>query len=229
MADGSFIGNRLKLGLSIKDYNLLEKFYKFIDSDNSIRHNNISCEFSVMDSYTIPLLREKFGINPRKTYYPPKTLLWMEPDLMYSFIIGFIDGDGSIGYQYKRSDVSLRIKIHKNWLYILNEISVFLSKKSNVPIVKAKINNQGYANINLTNHILLKSLKNKILELKLPYLKRKWDVIDENHINKNEQAKINLENVKHLMSLEYSNKMISEKLDMKPATIYMIQKRNGLK
>lgn len=229
MADGTLVGNRLKIGLSIKDEDLLNRLYKFLGCTNSIYKTDISCEFSIMDSYTIPLLRNKFDINQRKTYNPPKSLLWMDDDLLYSFIIGFIDGDGAILKQTNREDPNLRIKVHSNWLTILNEISMFVSTKANVNVVEARINNKGYANVNLSNHVLLKSLKKKALELKIPYLNRKWSLIDENHINKMEKSKINLNKVIELIKLGCSDKKIREVLGLKKSTLSLMKKRNGLR
>ena len=199
MADGCFHYNRLLIGLAIKDENLLIKFLNFLSCDNNIHSDNIKTVLTIMDTYSVPLLRQKFDINKRKTYNPPKNILWMEDDLLYSFIIGFIDGDGSILKQYRREDPILRIKIHSNWLNILNDITKFISDKAKVPVVLARINNQGYANVNLANHVLLKSIKNKVLELGLPYLKRKWSLIDINKINKMEKSKTLKSNIKKLL------------------------------
>lgn len=229
MADGSFVGNRLQFGLSIKDENLLGRFSHYIKCDNTIYKSGGKCEFSVMDSYSVPLLREKFDIQKKKTYNPPKTITWMEDDLLYSFIVGFIDGDGSITKQYKRNDAILRIKVHGNWLNILNDISKFISEKADVNTVKAKIDRDGYATINLGNHVLLKSLKSKTLELKLPVLSRKWSIIDLNHINKMERSKYNVRKVKEYMEKGYSNKIIMERLGLKDSTLSLLKKRNGLR
>jgi len=213
MADGTFVGNRLKIGLSIKDDDLLNRLYEFLECDNTIHTNDIKCEFSVMDSHSVPLLRDKFNIKSKKTYNPPKSLLWMKDDLLYSFIIGFIDGDGSIGKQYGREDCILRIKVHSNWLGILNEISEFISKKANVGTVKARINNQGYANINLGNHILLKSIKLKAKQLNVPYLNRKWSLINESHINKMEISKKQLRQLMYAINFEINDPNIQFNID----------------
>jgi len=229
MADGHFAGNRLVMGLSINDEDHLKKLYDFLECDNTIHKNHIGCGFSMMDSYTVPLLKTKFDINNRKTYNPPKSINWMENNLKYSFIVGFIDGDGSIIKQYKRKDPYLRIKVHSNWLHILNEIGFILSTDANVKHVEARINNQGYANINLANHILLKHLKRKVNKLKLPVLKRKWSLIDENHMNKNEVSTYRIEQVTIMMEEGLSNKIIRERLKLKKSTLSLLQKRNGLR
>lgn len=237
MADGTFVGNRLKVGLSIKDGDLLKKLHSFLGYDNPIHEYDIklnnklykTCVFQVMDTHSTPLLKTKFDIKPRKTYNPPKTLKWMEDDLLYSFIIGFIDGDGSITKQYNREDPLLRIKVHSNWLHILDEISYALSTDADVKVVKAKINSQGYANINLANHILLKRLKLRVIELKLPVLDRKWSLIDENYINKNEISEYRIKHVTAMMEAGFSNKRIREVLGLKKSALSNLQKRNGLR
>ena len=228
MADGCFHYNRLLIALAFQDENLLIKFLNFLSCDNNIHSDNIKTVLTIMDTYSVPLLRQKFDINKRKTYNPPKNILWMEDDLLYSFIIGFIDGDGSILKQYRREDPILRIKIHSNWLNILNDITKFISDKAKVPVVLARINNQGYANVNLANHVLLKSIKNKVLELGLPYLKRKWSLIDINKINKMEKSKTLKSNIKKLLKTGLSVNEISNKLNVKYITIYQAIKRNNL-
>jgi hypothetical protein len=229
MADGHFTKNRLTLGLSIKDENLLKALSTYLGFGSLIKTNKGSISFSVMDTKNVPLIRDKFNINNRKTYNPPNTIKWMSDDLLYSFIIGFIDGDGSIKKQTNREDVILRIKVHSNWFNIISEMSEFLSNKSETKTVKPKIDKEGYCNINLANHQLLKHIKSKAIELKLPYLSRKWSLVDETKINKMERATNLLSNVKRLMTLNYSNKMITEELGVSYSSLSNIQKRNGLR
>jgi len=229
MADGHFSENRLKIGLSSKDSEHLYKLWEYLGCHNVFYKDNTKCEFSIMDSKTVPLIKKKFDINQRKSYEPPKTINWIPSHLKYAFIIGFIDGDGSIVKQSGRDDALLRIKLHSSWLGILLEISQFISEDSNVKLVKPTINKQGYANLNLANNVVLKKLKNYTIEYNLPVLERKWVMIDENHTNKNEISKWRVEQVSEMMKMGMSNKEIREKLNLKKSTLSLLQKRNGLR
>lgn len=229
MADGTFVKNRFKLGISNKDHTHIEKLYNYLNCNNTLHVTETHSYFSIMDTKNVSQLKEKFDFNQSKTYYPPKTIKWMENDLLISFIIGFIDGDGSITKQYKRKDPILRIKLHSSWIHILDEISTFLCEKSKTPIIKSKINNQGYSQINLANHKLLKYLKKELIRLKIPHLERKWSLIDDNLINKTERSKINLEKVKVLLEKGYSDKLIREELNLKPSTLSLMISRNKLR
>jgi hypothetical protein len=229
MADGSFVGNRLKLGLSSKDNTHLKKLYKYLECENTIHEDNISCSFSIMDSHSVPLLKKKFDIKKKKTYNPPKTINWMVDYLKYAFIIGFIDGDGSIRKQHNREDVILRIKVHKNWFNIILEISTFISQGCNLEVVQPNNDKYGYVNINLANNILLKSLKNITIKYNLPVLNRKWSLINENYNNKNEIARFRVQQVTEMMKSGFTNKEIMEILNVKPSTLSNLKKRNGLR
>ena len=97
---------------------------------------------------------------------------------MFSLLIGFIDGDGTINKK------SIRIVSHKNWydnFIIFNNV---LSKGKN----KISLNNKtNLINIGTGNICLMKEIKQKAINLSLPFLKRKWDKIDLNKISKNEK------------------------------------------
>ncbi|NPV13032.1 MAG: hypothetical protein HPY57_14800 [Ignavibacteria bacterium] len=129
---------------------------------------------------------KKYNIQSNKTYNPPNLDSILD-DKLFSLIIGFIDGDGSITKQFKRKDAILRIKCHSSWVFILQKFLLHLYENYNGKIPSVKINNQGYACFNITNSIILKNIKNKCLELNLPILKRKWDNIDLSRISRMEK------------------------------------------
>jgi hypothetical protein len=98
-ADGNVCNNALKIGLSSKDAEHLEKFKVFLKSDHPIHiyypkvNGKIyeSCEISVhSDRVTADLL--KLNITPNKS----KTLLpaTLKSKYISSYILGIIDGDG---------------------------------------------------------------------------------------------------------------------------------------
>ena len=102
-------------------------------------HGQVICY--VKDSKIIPMIKEKYDIQyekykKSKTYNPPSLGIFknMSDDLFLSFLIGFIDGDGSI-YKSKKNGRSIIITSHKNWSPIL-EYWVYRLQK----IFKVKLN-----------------------------------------------------------------------------------------
>jgi len=208
MADGSFNGYRLVLELGLLDSKHLQKFAKFIAYNKVIKNNRLA----VMDTKPIKLLRKKFNIQNNKTIHPCNLTNIKDNNLFISWAIGFMDGDGGIYKQIGREDCQLKIKTHVSWKENLQLISNRLSKIAKVPPPVVRINSYGYATLNLCNSILLKYLKNKINELHLPILDRKWSLIDLNYISRVEQAKINLVLIKKLLSKNYKHKDIALKV-----------------
>lgn len=235
-ADGSISdNNRMTLVLSKKDSDHIKKFVSFIGGIHPIKDEKRydTCGIKIMDSYNVPYLSAKFDIKPRKTYNPPSihklNNVLSKSNLFYSFIIGFIDGDGCIHKQTGRADCGLIIKLHKSWVNILqyfsNRVCYNLQLKPNI----VHINKYGYAEVRFTNSIILKHLKRKGYELNLPWLDRKWGLIDTNYVSRIEQAVYNVNNVRKLANGGKKNKEMSQILKLSPSAITMIMKRNDIK
>lgn len=226
MADGSFIHNkRLSLSLAIKDKDHLLKFVEFIKFKGVVEENLIKCSIKVQDIKIVPKIMKKFSLVSNKTYNPPiLDFTYFERPLFLSLLAGFIDGDGNISHQNKRRDFFLRIKCHSSWLPILKQFETLIGDFN-----KCKINNQGYAIMAITNTSLLQDLKEKLLALNIPLMKRKWDIIDLKFVSKYTKAKIlNNKIVKELISNSLSYKELSIKYNTSIANIYQIKKRNNL-
>jgi hypothetical protein len=188
MADGHIHNNnRLKITLSIKDTDHLNKFKNFIKYEHDLSfgnndgHDNVT--INIMDMKYVKLLCEKFNIKQNKTYNECDIKSVKEKNLLLSLIVGFIDGDGSIKNQNKRKDFQLRVKCHKNWFnnleYILYSIQRITNEKCDTEVKYTK--DKRYALFSITSTSVLKKLKKEVLELNIPFMKRKWDVINENY------------------------------------------------
>lgn len=105
-ADGSISKNEYKfeLNLSAKDLDHMNKFKIFIKSkaktriDTTKGENYPICRFSVRNKHLWESLNEK-GCVPNKTLilqFPNKNI-FANKDLVYDFIRGYFDGDGSLG------------------------------------------------------------------------------------------------------------------------------------
>jgi hypothetical protein len=167
MADGSFnSSNQIRINLSVKDLEHLRTFCKYIGYDVNLKKPSVKVNYKSIKVW----LEETFKISYRKTY-EPCDLSKMKNDSLFSFIIGFIDGDGHIS---KRG--CLCIKCHSTWLnnliYMINELSYGVYNKG-------IINSEGLSYISLTSKEILFDIKLKIIKLGLPVLNRKWDRVTQ--------------------------------------------------
>lgn len=220
LADGSF--NKLdRLRFRIKDSDHLKLFGKFINYKGKEKEG-VSC----MDHLLVPKLVEKFKISHVKTYVPC-SLDWIkDTDLLISLIVGFIDGDGCIN-SLKRGDYQINIKCHSSWLNNLTFIGLIVSRLAGTPEIEAQIS-RGYALLSICNFQTIKFLKNKVKELSLPVLLRKWNRIDCTHSNRIEKAQKNLELAKELLAQGFAKWEICEKLGIRQSTLSAMFKRKGV-
>lgn len=232
MADGyiNHDNKRIKLTLSNKDRNHLEKFCKFIESNNLRefeKNNKKYAEICVKDNFYVNKIINKYGFNPRKTYNPidENFLKNLDNNKFYSFLIGFIDADGSILKDHRREEFKLSIKLHASWQNILKIISKRICEDINIDIKKVIIGKCGYARVVFNNFIILKHLKKKIVELNIPFMERKWDIIDINRITRNELSAINRDKIKTLLIKNLSIKDISEDVGLNYKLTWQIIKK----
>lgn len=104
----------LSFGLAAKDKIILENFIKDTNSENVIREyksNSKDCvALQITSEQFCKDLFINFNITPNKslTLSPPENLT---NELKDAFIIGYIDGDGSIGLYKSKKQKSLQISI----------------------------------------------------------------------------------------------------------------------
>ncbi len=189
MADGQ-IDNKgqLIVALSIKDKNHLEKLSNFLDVktheyiSNSSYGNFPYCRMSCQDVFYGKKILKKFGLNGKaKTYNPPKKLIFEDKQFL-SFLLGFIDGDGTFS-NYDNNCNMIRIELHSSWLNILKFFELELMKLGIINITTG-INKRGFSYIKIYKHQNLKLLKEFGLRYNLPILDRKWKSININRILK---------------------------------------------
>lgn len=188
MADGHFTEKRIVLKLAKKDKKHLLKFGNFIKCKIKLKKTRknkklIAYGISAMDYKIVPLIRKRFSIVNNKTYNPCNISSIRNNDLFLSLFIGFFDGDGSVCQPSERIYYSLRIKCHSSWFDNLQLFSNRICKLVNISPNKSRINKQGYVEIAWSKSSLLIYLKNKIKELNLPVLQRKWGKINLKGLN----------------------------------------------
>lgn len=174
---GKFI--RLSFGQKISDIEILNAFKVYINSDFPIKTNTKFAKFEITDiSCWIPYLKFYYNLQENnKTYIKSYNL--NSPNLIniehkLSYIIGYIDGDGSISNK----------KVLRLGFYGTKDILTWISKtlfeiedqqKYQNP-AKVSKGNGGYS-ISYTYQRARKIIE-KLKEIKISYrLNRKWNVI----------------------------------------------------
>lgn len=223
LADGTILNDeRIKIILSTKDINHLEKFKNYIKGIKITIYDKM-CLVSLQNKEICPKICEKFEIRPKKTYNPPNFNLYsFNKELIFSLIIGIIDGDGNISRVYKREDSNLRIHLHKSWLNNLIFIENFIYDYFLINKEKtySRIGNDGYSILTISNNILLKKIKKECLRLNLPIMKRKWDNIDEDRLTRQEKYIIVKDDILKLQTDGFKNSDIIKKLKISKRTFY---------
>jgi len=180
LADGCFDVGRKSISLEIskKDENHLDKFIKFLNyGKKSHRRDNVCVSGS--DFANMTAICEKFNIKSNKTENPPDVLLYQKfnPQLLFSLIVGFIDGDGNIRKVGKNSN-QITIENHCLWkdFHIMVEKFLF-SYFGFYYDDHQRFNCRGYSCLSICQKGIIRKIKEKIISLKLPMLERKWDKI----------------------------------------------------
>lgn len=225
IADGHFDEKSLAFSLKKSDINQINKFKKFLKYKGDCKPRFIH----VGDVKIIKSIRNKFKITNNKTTKPCSINHINDDNSFISFVIGYIDGDGCIGNQTNRKDCYIRFHCHKNWKNNIQYISNRICKLSNTKSQKCIIGNDGYTRLIFTNFKIVKFLKKKAVELKLPFLKRKWNKINEFSSNRNETSDYRIKKTKEMLKQNYRNVDIAKELDVCDSAITLIIQRNNLK
>lgn len=124
--------NAIKIGLSLKDKEILEKIKDELGIEKEIFTYQTSNGFDVCElSWTSKQQKEdlaKFGIVNRKTYKALHLPNFID-DLKLAYILGYFDGDGSISISKEHY---LRFRLCAYRPELLQEIGEFLKNKYNL-------------------------------------------------------------------------------------------------
>lgn len=141
--------NTIKIGLSAKDREILEKIKAEVEIENKIVEYTTQDGFDCVDlHWTCKEHKEelaKYGITPKKTFtIKPPTLL--DPQYYIDFIRGYFDGDGSVNLIHSYgAPIGLRWQVCGATSEILEWIVETLHQQYNVPPVKVyRDNNRGH-------------------------------------------------------------------------------------
>ncbi len=184
---------------------------------------------SISNKYVVPQLIEKFNFNNQKTYNPPTGLDFPDEQLFTSFLVGFIDGDGSMGNRKNRC-ASISIELHESWLSQLNiwsnklyEISSFRAgsrrEKTKIFAKSYSYKKKKTAKLLLTNPYIVTWLKEQATNLRLPILSRKWQRIDMSYKDKHLKLVERIDNIFRFRSQGLSYEKIGMRLGVSKAMV----------
>ena len=190
LADGSFTDRRIQLGVATLDLSHLQCFLSYVGSTNSIC--SVSKNYHRVTMANVSVVRQlcdKFGISSRKTYEPCQIQELPQDDFLFSLIIGFIDGDGSVtSIKHTKKCHRLSVVGHFSWLENFTFMKRFLhrhlgiddnvsnaySRTTNVKLPQNTFKTKHQlASFYIDRSSTLIKIKNCADMLMLPYLQRK--------------------------------------------------------
>lgn len=181
MADGCLSERGLIISLSTKDSDHLDKLrahlilpkLRFFTNFKGYSKEKGSdmCALHLDNKKWATEWRSKLKISSAKTYTPPDLSLFLTPENFIYFMIGFIDGDGSIWLSRKYPNI--RVEVHPNWMPQLEVFSKLLLEFYNIES-RTRFTLRGYAQL-----IIKKQSMSIFFEYvkKVDYLERKWSKI----------------------------------------------------
>ena len=181
-ADGCFSEKQLILAAEEKDESHLKKFAdKFnCNISSSTRINYWTKKpytmkrVALRDYFMLPIIKERFEIETRKTYNPFNINEFMSQDKILFFLAGLTDGDGYL--EFKKSKwYTISIKTHPNWSNNFKLIKQSLMEHYGIES-HIRYTKEGWVvfSINRKKHIqfLFEKIKDNV-----PYMERKWGKI----------------------------------------------------
>jgi hypothetical protein len=174
MADGHLTEKRLVVTLAKRDEAHLNTLGAYLELGRVARplvKAGAVC-LTRQEPSVVQAIRSRFDFRDRKTYNPPSKLPY-KGDNLVSFLVGFIDGDGSINLQTGRKTCALRTVSSPEWYSFLKQVS------EETGFGRVTLRADGYVTFGIHRHLEIVRLKQQARRLHLPFLSRKWDRVDE--------------------------------------------------
>jgi hypothetical protein len=174
-ADGCVYKNTLQINLSIKDKAHLERLKKDIEFTGPVREGvnygkgGPTARMTITSLAITECLKKTFNIFPNKTLNlrPPS---FASEKMVMAYIVGYIDGDGSIGYYKNRPHLSVA-----GTFEVLSFVKAYFdvwappSERYN-----SSVRPRGNICVYQVTGQRAKKLIEKLSSLKVPKLERKW-------------------------------------------------------
>jgi hypothetical protein len=210
IADGHIYNkSNIQINLSIKDKLHLLRIQEHI-GNISINFTDSQIRATISDRRTVNVLANDFEWASNKTKNPIKIPNFLSKDALFSLIIGFIDGDGTInkkGHIFVKCDGSWKNNLEYFYYILTGEKKIFNSTSDGLSIIYIlKFNN-------------LIQIKERAKLLNLPIISRKWDRI-KSRIFKSDKYEI----VKTLLNEGNSIKETIDKTKFGQTLVYRVYK-----
>lgn len=181
MADGHFSERRLAVKVSVLDVDHVRSLADWLGPGFRVKteRGGTIASLSCQQPTTVRALRERFDISPRKTYDPPSRLPYEDTALLTAWLIGLIDGDGTIRVPYGRRGAMASVVAHLAWQPLLMQVRDTLSLGTVGTRAGGVKNARVYASLSISAHSELAELKTFASRHRLPVLERKWVKVDE--------------------------------------------------
>lgn len=170
IADGHlYRKSNIQINISLRDKEHLLKINKHIGHTPFILTKN-SIRMTISDRTTIDKLSSDFNLVSNKTKNPISIPDFLSDDGIFSLIVGFIDGDGTInkkGHLFIKCDESWKEILEKFYYKLTGEFREFKLTSDNLSIIYILKLKQ------------LISIKRKAQSLNLPIMERKWNRIED--------------------------------------------------
>jgi hypothetical protein len=188
-ADGNIAKDLFKIGLQLsqKDVEHCRKLYETLESDSKFteytRKNGIKmCSFAVSSRKMVQDLITNFNITPQKTF----TLKFPEhlsKENKLAFLVGYIDGDGSISIRKKWGYRIIQFTGNYGFLEESRKFLVdFFGELGYKNTTLQKGKERGWGTLAIQGKDRVSFLYQEVQKLNLPKLTRKWDKMKENYV-----------------------------------------------
>lgn len=228
-ADGNIDLNEreLRIGIKSTDFVIFDNFISHAESTYGYRTyiNNkgfTSINMCISSNILCSDLKEIYNIIPQKSLVliPPKIKDLINID---SFIIGYIDGDGSIGLYNSKRQKSLQIQIFGTFellKWIEKRFSDILGYEINVIYKKNNIH------VLVISDLRARKIFQHYYQMKSPKLERKWKLEYYEHCINFKKYR-NIENYKLIYDLSktMNNTQIAKQLNVSSASISWYKKQ----
>jgi len=222
MADGSTTEDRITLGLATRDEEHLRRFGDFVAYRGEAKPYRRSRKIACMDKKVVPVVREKFGFRDNKTENPPMSLPDGTDAQRLAFVVGFIDGDGSMRLGKGRRFCNIAVKVHGTWLAMMRRMACFVYGFARNESGCPKLNAKGYAEWVVSNSVVI-----RFMEMGLPILRRKWDKVVMD-VGEQEMARCKVKRIRELAENGLTCTQVARAMGEKIITIWCLAQRHGV-
>ena len=209
----------LTITVSEKDKTHLEKLQSFISGKiknfqktTGYTTRNYSV-FTAHDTDSAIKFLNRYKLSGPKTYNPPDLSCLDDKEKFTSFFIGFFDADGCFDIRQNNKIASLKIEVHLNWknnlVYIANKLKEYYDIDCSV-----KQTSRGYVKLLIHKFKFIKLLKIISQNLVIPYMERKWNLVDIHYIPKKFIVEEMYEKISIMLEKNQTWKQIAEELNL---------------